>query len=275
MNLIKYMFTVSIISSLALWFCVSDNFVGIQNYLLGKNVFSIFIGHRSIVIGLLSNICVTAWFAMGGFVIDYFNKKKKTEDNIMNMYHQIRNHCYDSIMFENDFYVKNFNATYSTLEYLNKNLSIIFGYQRPLLKIIVKLHKLKRKIHKSNQENVSYFDEDIYALILRVYNDLLEYFFALHTIQANISENEKIIKLCINKIEELEKQNIKHSKYNTHLQIAETELKKNQEKLYLVKLNKKDLYNKFYAIDFKNSNDLCIKPYTCEIIFSDEIMGIK
>ena len=98
--LTRYMLIVSIISSLGVWFCISKSCMNIQNYLLEIKLFSVFIGNRNLVIDILLSVSITAWFATGGFIIDYFNKKSQAEKDLLQMYNIIRKQCFDKILLK-------------------------------------------------------------------------------------------------------------------------------------------------------------------------------
>lgn len=272
--LIRYMLILSIMSSLGIWFCISKSCINIQNYLLEFEFFSVFIGNRNLVIDILLSISVTAWFATGGFIIDYINKKSHAQKHLLQMYNIIRERCFDKILFEDNYYKTNPDEVSSFLDYLYRHISNVTDYQFPIiLKIKVKISNFIRiRIKKDRSELPTYFQEDKYALIVLLFSTLLSYFNPLNIIQTKIISEKKAISLCKNKISEKEKLGIDFSEYNTYLQITENELKKQYEILKEIKLNKDEIYKIFYAIDMKFTKDKGFSDYFYEEIFYKDII---
>ena len=157
-RLTRYMLIISIISSFGVWFCISKSCIDIQDYLLEFKLFSVFLGKRSIVIDILLSISVTAWFATGGFIIDYFNKKSQAKKDLLQMYKVIRKRCYDNILFKDNYYKFNYDEAYSILEYLYEKNRMVTDYQAPLLKLYVKISDfINVKIKKTNQRKQLFY----------------------------------------------------------------------------------------------------------------------
>lgn len=194
-RLTRYMLIISILSSLGVWFCTSTSCIKIQNHLLEFKIFSAFIGKRSIVIDILLSISVTAWFAAGGFLIDYFNKKSQAKKDIIQMYKTIRKRCFHNILFNDNYYKYNYDEVSSILEYLYEKKSMVMDYQAPLLKLYVKICKFI-KAKQGKAEPTTFHKDNKYALIIAIYTTLLNYFVPVNIIQTEIRTTEKIITLC-------------------------------------------------------------------------------
>ena len=284
-----YLFFVSIFTAFLIWFCKSNIFTSVHTSLLKYEIFAIFKGNREFTVNLLLGISTSAWFATFGFYIDYKEKKRLLQEELVKVYVAIRNRCFSRMFYEKNSYDSDCDEVASIYDYLNEKKSLILDYRPLTLLIKVKMHRLTSKIRKKSEEKtdltplslsnrMSLFEhtsEDKYALICSIFGDLYVYFGFINMYQSSIEDCSRLIKLYEEKMQRLTEADLKYDMYENMIKLQKQQRLIQKRKLlsrypyntteFKAFVNKKDLVSKFYAADSKFP-DYVFATYLVEIL---------
>lgn len=195
---------------------------------------------------LFLGIGTNGLFAAIGFWIDYFDKKAKIKEELVVLYKAIRSKCFKRILFEANSYENDSDEVTKIYDFLYANGKTLRDYRPPMLLLRVKVAKFlkKRKNTPSCRKFFNkYASEDPYALICVLCVELLTYFTYLNSMQLSLTEYAKEISFCEARFFNIAESDIDEENCAQELH------KLFRKQLISYKIDKRDLYAKFYAID--------------------------
>lgn len=279
-KLTVYLLTLGFLSALGVWFCMDSIFKNLHEHLLNYSIFSIFRGNREFYINLLVGICTSSLFAAIGFLVSYFETKKKRQEQLIAFYLKIKDECFENILYKKNYYDNKHGEVVSIRNYLNEYKNIVLDYSPFFLKIKVRIKKHIRKKAKSNHTNstwnsTKYKEENLFALICSLFGDLFRYFSYIDLMQSFIIEIDRVISISRDNKKRLEDEYSQFNNEGNHFNAKRKKIEidtinrtictyeefyailKNRltsrfpynTKEYQLFLDKEDLVSKFYSID--------------------------
>lgn len=144
----------------------------------------------------LLGICTSMLFILIPAWIQYFNRKKELEHELVLFYKKIREQCYERLFLRSNPYHHDPVAVKQIMDILNSNYLAVMSYSPLFLTLKGKAKKTINHILKKKPEpDTGYRDENPYALIKSVYTNFLAYFNILDMYQSAIDANSYTIKM--------------------------------------------------------------------------------
>ena len=141
-------------------------------------------------------ICTGILFTLIPTWIQYFNRKKELEHELVLFYKKIREQCYERLFFHSNPYHHDPDAVKQIMDILNSNYLTVMSYSPLLLILKVTAKKaINKLLRKKPEPDTGYLDENPYALIKSVYGDLVSYFGILNQYHTFIDANAYTIKM--------------------------------------------------------------------------------